>query len=66
MTYYCQDCSYRGQTAGPTGDCPACGSFALVRAKQTEDEPPPSKLRLYIMFALWAVFLGMVGWKLVQ
>lgn len=66
MTYYCQDCTYRGLTAGPSGDCPACGSFALVRAKHTEDEPPPSKLRLYIMFALWAVFLVMVIWKLVQ
>ena len=66
MTYYCQDCTYRGLTAGSSGDCPACGSFALVRAKKTEDEPPPSKLRLYIMFALWAVFLVMVIWKLVQ
>ena len=66
MAYYCQDCSYRGQTAGPTGDCPACGSFALVRAGQNEETLPPSKLRLYIMFALWGVFGVMVAWKLLQ
>ena len=66
MTYYCQDCTYRGKTAGPSGDCPACGSFALVRPGKNEEEAPPSKLRLYIMFALWAVFLVMVIWKLVH
>ena len=66
MTYYCQDCTYRGQTAGPTGDCPACGSFALVRAKKTDEEPPRGNLSLYIMFALWTVLLLMIAWKLVQ
>jgi hypothetical protein len=37
-----------------------------VRAGKTEETPPPSKLRLYIMFALWAIFGVMVVWKLVQ
>jgi len=65
MTYYCSDCTYRGQTAGPGGDCPACGSFALVRSRKVEEDAPPSKVRLYIMFSLWGIFLAMVIWKLV-
>lgn len=66
MTYYCSDCTYRGQTAAPAGDCPACGSFAMVHSRQAQEEAPPSKVRLYLMFVLWGVFLSMVVWKLIS
>ena len=67
MTYYCQDCSYRGKTASPGGDCPACGSFALTRrSSAAEEEQPPAAWRLYLMWALWAVFIGMVAWKVLD
>jgi DNA-directed RNA polymerase subunit RPC12/RpoP len=66
MNYFCQDCSYRGKTAGPTGDCPACGSYALVRPGRVEDKPPPGKARLVLLVVLWAIFLLLLLWKLIE
>lgn len=64
MTYFCQDCSYSGQTAGPAGDCPACGSFALVSSGKLEEKPPPSRARLILLVVLWSIFLVLLLWKL--
>ena len=33
MEYYCRDCSYRGNTSGQLGECPACGSFNMGKRK---------------------------------
>jgi len=66
MTYFCQDCSYRGKTAGPSGDCPGCGSFAMVQAGRVEEKPPPGKARLVLLVVLWAIFLLLVRWRLIQ
>ena len=67
MAYLCRDCTYRGATTGPSGECPACGSFNFSRKSKTEStQPPPSKLRLQILFTVWAIFIGMIIWKLLQ
>ena len=64
MTYYCKDCSYRGKTSGPGGECPACGSFDIQRARAKEEKPAPGKLRLIILVGLWVYLIGLIIWKL--
>ncbi len=65
MTYFCRDCSYRGRSGGSNGECPACGSFNLVRAGRQEESAPPARWRLVVLGLLWAWLLGMIIWKLV-
>lgn len=64
MTYYCKDCSYRGKTSGQGGECPACGSFNLLRGRTQEEEPPRGKLGLILLAAVWTLFIGLIIWKL--
>ena len=66
MAYYCPDCSYSGATAGLRGECPACGSLAMVKRKNTEEKAKPSKWRLVLLAALWAYLIGHVSYKLVS
>ena len=66
MAYYCSDCSYRGNTGGSNGECPACGSFNLVRGQPREETPPPARWRLLVLGLLWAWLLAMIIWKLSQ
>ena len=64
MTYYCKDCSYRGKTIGQGGECPACGSFNLLRGRTQEEEPPRGKLGLILLAAVWTLLIGLIIWKL--
>jgi hypothetical protein len=64
MKYYCTDCSYSGSTSGQSGECPACGSFSLVRRKKEEEAPPPSKWRLALLIGLWSYLIILIIWKL--
>ena len=67
MTYLCKDCSYRGKVGGQFGECPACGSFNLVRNLGTrEEKPPPSRWRAVLMVLLWGCLITLVTWKLIQ
>ncbi|MBN7798263.1 hypothetical protein [Parahaliea mediterranea] len=66
MAYICKDCSYRGKQGGQLGGCPACGSFNVVLkgASRAEVAQPPGNIRLALLVVTWAVFLGLVVWKL--
>jgi hypothetical protein len=66
MAYLCKDCSYRGNTSGQLGECPACGSFNIIKhtAISREQAPPPT-WRLVLLVVLWAVLIAMIIWKLV-
>ena len=64
MKYHCSDCSYSGNTSGRTGECPACGSFALVRRKNEEEQPTPSRGRMALLIGLWTYLIIMIIWKL--
>ena len=64
MAYSCSACSYRGQTTGTAGECPACGSYDLKRKLLQQPEAPPSKWRIYLLVALWSCFIGLVAWKI--
>ncbi len=67
MKYYCNDCSYSGKTGGPAGECPACGSYSLVRrAQQGADSPAPARWRLVLLAGLWGYLIVMVAWKLLH
>lgn len=69
MAYHCSDCSYRGKRGGPMGECPACGSFNLsLEGAQRADAVPAtvSKFRMTLLVAVWAVFLGLLAWKLIH
>jgi predicted ATP-dependent serine protease len=66
MTYFCNDCSYRGKKSGQGGECPACGSFNLVSSKAQQEEPPPAKWRLVLLAVLWAYLIAMIIWKLLH
>jgi len=63
MAYYCSDCSYRGVNSGAAGECPACGSYALTRKLDTQEDPPPAKWRLVLLVALWSYLIGHILWK---
>jgi DNA-directed RNA polymerase subunit RPC12/RpoP len=64
MAYHCNDCSYRGVNSGAAGECPACGSYALVRKIKMTEEPPPPKWRLVLLVVLWTYLIGHILWKL--
>lgn len=64
MAYYCKDCSYRGKTSGQGGECPACGSFNLVRGRAQEEKPAPARWRLVALGLLWGYLLALIIWKL--
>ncbi len=64
MTYHCRDCSYRGSTSGPSGQCPGCGSYSLVRSKTREAEAPPARWRLALLIGLWASLIILIIRKL--
>ena len=65
MAYFCTDCSYRGKVSGQVGECPACGSFNLVKRQTTvEAKPPPGKWRLVVLVLLWGYLIAMIIWKL--
>jgi DNA-directed RNA polymerase subunit RPC12/RpoP len=67
MAYYCRDCSYRGKQGSQFGGCPACGSQNMVLDRPSAEvaEAAPGKPRLVVLAAVWAVFLGLVAWKLI-
>ena len=66
MAYYCSDCSYRGNTSGQGGECPACGSYNLTRGQQAESDPPPAKWRLVLLVGLWTYLFALIIWKLLS
>ena len=67
MRYHCNACSYSGRTSGPAGECPACGSYALVRRSQQEaDSPAPARWRLVLLVCLWGYLIALVIWKLLR
>lgn len=67
MIYLCKDCSYRGKVGGQLGECPACGSFNVVRNRGTKEEkPPPSRWRMVLMVLLWGYLVALVVWKLIR
>ena len=66
MAYYCNDCSYRGNTSGQGGECPACGSFNLTRGRTDPEKPPPAKWRLVLLIGLWIYLFALIIWKLLN
>jgi hypothetical protein len=65
MAYHCKDCSYRGVKSGPLGECPACGSYNIVKRSFTlTDQPPPAKWRLVALVLLWGCLIAMIIEKL--
>ncbi len=68
MAYLCKDCSYRGKTSGQVGECPACGSFNMVRrpTDQQAAATPAPKWRIALMLLLWSCLIALVGAKLIQ
>jgi hypothetical protein len=65
MNYHCKDCSYRGNSSGQDGSCPACGSFNLGRiSRQDHEKPKAGKLRLTLLVGLWVYLIGLIIWKL--
>ena len=64
MSYFCNDCSYRGTKSGQVGECQACGSFNLSKQRHQVRKKPPGKMRLAILATLWTYLLGTIVWKL--
>jgi hypothetical protein len=65
MEYYCRECSYRGNTSGQLGECPACGSFDIGKRKpKAEEKGSRGTLRLVILAALWVYLIAHIVWKL--
>ena len=64
MTYRCRDCSYKGPTSGPAGECPGCGSYALFRVGTQEAERPSSRWRLLLLAGLWTCLVILIVRKL--
>jgi hypothetical protein len=64
MAYHCNACSYRGQTSGTAGECPACGSYDLQRKSLQSQKTPPAQWRIYLLIGLWTYLIGLVAWKL--
>lgn len=66
MKYYCSDCSYRGNTGGQSGECPACGSYNLTLRQRPQEQAPPPRWRLVVLIGLWAYLIALIIWKLVH
>jgi predicted ATP-dependent serine protease len=67
MAYHCKDCSYRGQKSGQLGECPACGSYNIVkRSLEFEDQAPPAKWRVVVLVLLWGCLIAMIIGKLIH
>lgn len=68
MTYYCSDCSYRGKKSGALGECPACGSYNLVKRQAGDDHKTakPARWRLVVVTLLWGYLLALVAWKMIR
>ncbi len=64
MTYRCRDCSYKGPTSGPAGECPGCGSFALSRERAQEAERHSPRWRLLLLAGLWTCLIILIVRKL--
>ena len=65
MAYHCKDCSYRGEKSGQLGECPACGSYNIVKRSSTLlEQPPPTKWRLVVLVLLWGGLIAMIIRKL--
>ncbi len=67
MSYYCQDCSYRGIRRVHSGACPACGSFAIARsgtAAVAERESRGERARLVLLVLVWGALLALLLGKL--
>lgn len=65
MAYHCKDCSYRGEKSGQLGECPACGSYNIVKRSSTlKEQPPPTKWRLVVLVLLWGGLIAMIIRKL--
>jgi predicted ATP-dependent serine protease len=66
MAYYCKDCSYRGKTSGQLGECPACGSYNIVKRSQArKEQTSPAKWRLVVLVLLWTLFIALILRKLI-
>jgi predicted ATP-dependent serine protease len=65
MLYFCRDCSYRGNSSGQGGNCPACGSFNIEHARKEEEKEPERKLHVIILVALWTYLIALILWKLI-
>ncbi len=67
MAYLCKDCSYRGKKSGQLGECPACGSYNIVKhTVALTEQPQPAKWRLVVLVLLWALLIAMIIGKLVR
>ncbi|MCB1855644.1 MAG: hypothetical protein KDI05_12240 [Halieaceae bacterium] len=65
MSYFCKDCSYRGNKSGQDGACPACGSFNISRqAARAQSTPKYNRLRIVLLIGLWGYLIGLILWKL--
>ncbi len=64
MKYYCRACSYSGNASGTSGECPGCGSYALVRSKREAAAEAPPKWRLALLIGLWTYLIILIIWKL--
>lgn len=63
MAYLCKDCSYHGTKSGQLGECPACGSYNIVKhSTAPSKQPPPAKWRLVVLVLLWVLlFILIIG-----
>jgi len=65
MAYSCKDCSYRGKVAGQAGECPACGSFNMVRGTGSKEAAPAGKKwRMAVLLLLWGFLAVLLIGKL--
>ncbi len=65
MAYHCKDCSYRGDKSGQLGECPACGSYDIVKSSlNIKEQPSPAKWRLVVLVLLWGCLIAMIIGKL--
>lgn len=67
MAYLCKDCSYRGKKSGQLGECPACGSYNIVKHTVTlPEQAQPAKWRLVVLVLLWTLLIAIIIGKLVR
>ncbi len=68
MTNACKDCSYRGSKSGPSGECPACGSFkfAPVNGQPVDEVKPGAKFQRIALVTSWTVLLFLILLKIFE